>query len=280
MEKVVFFNTKGGTGKTTICYNYGWYLAEKKDKKVLFMDFDPQINLVQALGKASDESKVNLDNLMIDYLKGKKINFEDYVIKITDNIDLLPSSNNISLVEEYLTDYLLNKTFSEHKVYKALNRNMVIRDILEENISENHYDYIVIDSQSNFSLLSTTSIIYARKVIVVIKPEWFSLLDIDYLFKIIKNLERKYNVEIKIVGIIVNAFEKRKKVPKHVVDTLHKKYGDRLTIFNQKIRYLVHYEKSILLKREPVFISFPYAEASYDIIRLFSQVEKSVDSLG
>jgi len=280
MEKVVFFNTKGGTGKTTICYNYGWYLAEKKDKKVLFMDFDPQINLVQALGKASDESKANLDNLMIDYLKGKKINFEDYVIKITDNIDLLPSSNNISLVEEYLTDYLLNKTFSEHKVYKALNRNMVIRDIFEENISENHYDYIVIDSQSNFSLLSTTSIIYARKVIVVIKPEWFSLLDIDYLSKIIKNLERKYNVEIKIVGIIVNAFEKRKTVPKHVVDTLQKKYGDRLTIFNQKIRYLVHYEKSISLKREPVFISFPYAEASYDIIRLFSQVEKSVDSLG
>ncbi len=280
MEKVVFFNTKGGTGKTTICYNYGWYLAEKKDKKVLFMDFDPQINLVQALGKASDQSKVNLDNLMIDYLKGKKINFEDYVIKITDNIDLLPSSNNISLVEEYLTDYLLNKTFSEHKVYKALNRNMVIRDIFEENISENHYDYIVIDSQSNFSLLSTTSIIYARKVIVVIKPEWFSLLDIDYLSKIIKNLERKYNVEIKIVGIIVNAFEKRKTVPKRVVDTLQKKYGDRLTIFNQKIRYLVHYEKSISLKREPVFISFPYAEASYDIIRLFSQVEKSVDSLG
>lgn len=280
MEKVVFFNTKGGTGKTTICYNYGWYLAEKKDKKVLFMDFDPQINLVQALGKASDESKVNLDNLMIDYLKGKKINFEDYVIKITDNIDLLPSSNNISLVEEYLTDYLINKTFSEHKIYKALNRNMIIRDIFEENISENHYDYIVIDPQSNFSLLSTTSIIYARKVIVVIKPEWFSLLDIDYLSKIIKNLERKYNVEIKIVGIIVNAFEKRKKVPEHVVDTLQKKYGNRLTIFNQKIRYLVHYQKSISLKGEPVFISFPYAEASDDIIRLFSQVEKSVDSLG
>jgi len=280
MEKVVFFNTKGGTGKTTICYNYGWYLAKKKDKKVLFIDFDPQTNLVQALGKASDESKVNLDNLMIDYLKGKKINFEDYVIKITDNIDLLPSSNNISLVEEYLTDYLINKTFSEHKVYKALNRNRMIRNIFEENISENHYDYIVIDSQSNFSLLSTTSIIYARKVIVVIKPEWFSLLDIDYFYKIIKNLKRKYNVEIKIVGIIINAFEKRKKVPENVVDTLQKKYGNRLTIFNQKIRYLVHYQKSISLKGEPVFIAFPHAEASDDIIRLFSQVEKSVDSLG
>ena len=54
MEKVVFFNTKGGTGETTICYNYGWYLAEKRNKKVLLMDFDPQINLVQAFKKGID----------------------------------------------------------------------------------------------------------------------------------------------------------------------------------------------------------------------------------
>ena len=85
MKKIVFFNTKGGTGKTTICYNYGWYLAEKKGKKVLFMDLDPQTNLVQAFGKESDNSKTNLDNLIMDYLKGKDINFKDYVIKITDN---------------------------------------------------------------------------------------------------------------------------------------------------------------------------------------------------
>ncbi len=279
MEKVVFFNTKGGTGKTTICYNYGWYLAERKDKKVLFIDFDPQINLVQAFGKASDDSGINIDNLMIDYLKGKNINFRDYVIKITDNIDLLPSSNNISLIEEYLTDYLLNKTLREQKLYKALYRNIIVRSIFEENISKDDYDYIVIDSQPNFSLLSTTSIIYARKVIVVIKPELFSLLDIDYLSKIIKNLERKYDIKIRIAGIVINAFEKRKKMPGQVIDILQEKYGSRLTIFNQKIRYLVHYQKSISLKREPVFISFPKAEASNDIIKLFSQIEKTVSSL-
>ncbi len=279
MEKVVFFNTKGGTGKTTMCYNYGWYLARKKDKKVLFVDFDPQINLVQAFGKVSDGSKINLDSLMVDYLKGKSINFKDYVIKITDNIDLLASSNNISLVEEYLTDYLLDKTLKEQKVYKALYRNMIVRNIFKENISDGDYDYIVIDSQPNFSLLSTTSIIYAQKVIVVIKPELFSLLDIKYLSKIIKNLEEKYNIKIRIAGIIINAFEKRKKIPEHVINALQKKYGGRLTIFDQKIRYLVHYQKSISLKREPVFISFPNTEASDDIIKLFSQLEETISNL-
>ena len=280
MEKIVFFNTKGGTGKTTICYNYGWYLAEKKGKKVLFMDLDPQTNLVQAFGKESDNSKTNLDNLIMDYLKGKDINFKDYVIKITDNIDLLPSSNNISLVEEYLTDYLLNKTLSEQKIYKASYRNLIIKNIFEENISEGDYDYIVIDSQPNFSLLSTTSIIYARKVIVVIKPELFSFLDINYLSRIIKNLERKYNIKIKIAGIVINAFEKRKKIPEQVINILQETYGHRLTIFNQKIRYLVHYQESISSKKEPVFISFPDTEASDDILKLFSQLERKVGSLG
>src|SRR4030065_333462 len=181
MEKIVFFNTKGGTGKTTICYNYGWYLAEKKR----------------------------------------------------------------------------NKTLSEQKIYKASCRNIIIKDIFGENIKEGDYDYIVIDSQPNFSLLSTTSIIYARKVIVVIKPELFSFLDINYLSRIIKNLERKYGIKIKIAGIVINAFEKRKKIPEIVIDILKETYGQKFIIFDQKIRYLVHYQESILSKKEPVFKTFP-----------------------
>ncbi len=83
------------------------------------MDFDPQINLAQAFGIQRTEDKKNMDNLMIDYLKGKNINFKDYIIKINNNIDLLPSSNNISLIEEFLTDYLLQRALSEQKVYRA-----------------------------------------------------------------------------------------------------------------------------------------------------------------
>ena len=277
MEKIVFFNTKGGTGKTTICYNFGWYLAKKRNKKILFMDFDPQINLVQAFGMQRTEDKKNMDNLMMDYLKGKNLNFKDYIIKINNNIDLLPSSNNISLVEEFLTDYLLQRALSEQKVYRAFFRNMLVKKILDKNIGKNDYDYVIIDSQPNFSLLSVTSIIYAQNIIAVIKPELFSLLDIDYLKKIIGNLERKYRVNIRIAGIVINAFEKRNKLPEQMIRTLYKKYGKSLTIFNQKIRYLVHYQKSITLKSEPVFMSFPKAEASKDIIKLFSQLEETIN---
>ncbi len=154
---------------------------------------------------------------------------------------------------------------------------MLVRKVLDKNIGKNDYDYVVIDSQPNFSLLSVTSIIYARNIIAVIKPELFSILDIDYLKRIIGNLERKYKINIRIAGIVINAFEKRNKLPEQMINTLYKKYGKSLNIFNQKIRYLVHYQKSISLKREPVFMSFPHADASKDIIKLFSQLEEKIN---
>ena len=64
MNKLVFFNTKGGTGKTTLCYNYGWYLALKRHKRVLFLDFDPQVNLIKSFSdlpaKALEQTLTNL----------------------------------------------------------------------------------------------------------------------------------------------------------------------------------------------------------------------------
>ena len=44
MKQIVFFNNKGGVGKTTVINHLG-YALEKKGKKVLFVDADPQCNL-------------------------------------------------------------------------------------------------------------------------------------------------------------------------------------------------------------------------------------------
>ena len=280
MKKIVFFNTKGGTGKTTICYNYGWYLAEKRNKKVLFLDFDPQANLFQAFHKklATGEGK-NLENLIVNYVKRQETNFKDHVIKINSNIDLLPSSNNISLIEEYLTDYLLARTFGENKIYQAMHRNMIIKKVLEKYINPKDYDYVLIDSQPNYSLLSTTSIIYAKNIIMVLKPELFSYLDVKYLKKIIANLEEKFSIKVSIAAVIINAYEKRRITSENISAKFVNKYGETFNIINPKIRYLSHYQLSISLNRQPVFISFPSSEASLDLLNAFNKVDKLVDNI-
>jgi len=42
-KKIVFFNHKGGVGRTTTTYNVGWMLG-LLGKKVLLVDADPQCN--------------------------------------------------------------------------------------------------------------------------------------------------------------------------------------------------------------------------------------------
>jgi cellulose biosynthesis protein BcsQ len=44
MKSIVFFNNKGGVGKTTLLCNISAYLAMEQRKKVLIIDADPQCN--------------------------------------------------------------------------------------------------------------------------------------------------------------------------------------------------------------------------------------------
>ena len=44
MNTIVFFNNKGGVGKTTSIYHVAWMLSEL-GHKVLAVDLDPQCNL-------------------------------------------------------------------------------------------------------------------------------------------------------------------------------------------------------------------------------------------
>lgn len=277
MKKIVFFNTKGGTGKTTFCFNYGYYLASVKKKKVLMMDFDPQANLTFSFGESfSKNTGKNLDSLILGYLKDDKKNIKDYTFSITNNLSLLPCSNNISLIEEYLTNHVANKTSTQQIKNPAAERNNIFLNILNSALKLYEYDYVLIDSQPNFSLLSTTAIVFAENILVVLKPDSYSLSDLEYLKKITSNLNKKFSSNIDITGLIINAYEGRKNIAVSTVKDMKEKYGNEFKIFNQKIKYLSQYQNSIFLKNEPVFISYPKSEASENILSLFSEIDKEM----
>ncbi len=121
---------------------------------------------------------------------------------------------------------------------KSNQRNIILRSLFEKTIDRLDYDFVLIDSQPIFSLLSSASLIYAKNVIVVSWPDLFSFLDIDYLKKIISNLNKKYYTNIKVNSILINAFEKRRKTSKKGVINLIDKYGGEFNILQNKIRYL------------------------------------------
>jgi chromosome partitioning protein len=274
MVKIVFFFTKGGTGKTTACFNYGWYLAEKMNKRVLFLDFDPQMNLVKSFGDVPDKAyEMTLENLIVKGLKKEEVILSHYLLRIHPNIDLLPCSNNISQVEEHLTEYLLQRTENGNRLYQARHRNVIIMRLLDEHINCRQYDFVLIDSQPNYSLLSTTALIYAKRLVLVVRPELYSLLDMNYLFKIIETLNEKFGVDIKILGALINGFEPRNPLSRQISAEFEARFGNRVSVLKQRVPLAPQIVKSVTLGRSPVFVSYPASPAAADMLRAFAELD-------
>ena len=67
VQKIAFFNNKGGVRKTTTTFNIGWMLDEK-GKRVIIVDTDPQCNLTgMALVKESVDREERLQAIYNTY---------------------------------------------------------------------------------------------------------------------------------------------------------------------------------------------------------------------
>ena len=124
MKSIVFFNNKGGVGKTTLSCNIAAYLNDKKKKRVLLVDIDPQCNATQSILSDSKCEEIYITNkesnsTIYNYLKpieegGSELDPTQKPLLGTlnnFNIDIIPGHPHMSIVEDRLSDSW-NKTLS------------------------------------------------------------------------------------------------------------------------------------------------------------------------
>jgi chromosome partitioning protein len=274
MVKLTFFYTKGGTGKTTLCFNYGWYQAEKRRKRVLFLDFDPQMNLTKSFADIPDKAyEMTLEDLIVKRLKKEPVKLAPYLIRVHPLIDILPCSNNFSQIEEYLTDYIIERTSRDTRRLQSRYRNLFIKLLLDELILAPHYDYVLIDSQPNYSLLSTTALLYSGNLVLILRPELYSLLDINYLFKIIALLNERFETEIKVVGALINGFEPARTLSRKIADEFEARVRSRAPILRQRVRLASQVPLSITMERRPVFLTHPESRVAQELLAAFAELD-------
>ena len=199
---VSFINMKGGVGKTTLCIGIGEYLANYCNKKVLFIDLDPQFNTTQSL--------VNEFNLEDEYLSNysdgtnqktvmrlfetqqtiaKRLdlpNPEDILVHLNDNMDLLPGTIDLILVE---TD----KDGSKAKKVKKF--------ILNNNLKD-QYDFIFLDCPPTISVYTDAALIASDFYLVPIRIDRYSILGIKLLKQVIDRLDDNESIGIRPLGIV------------------------------------------------------------------------------
>ncbi|MFN3555471.1 MAG: ParA family protein [Bacteroidales bacterium] len=209
MGKVIAIsNHKGGVGKTTSAINIGAGLA-RKGKKVLLIDTDPQANLSQSLG--INEHNPNL------YSALKGLTPLD-PLRIQKNLFLVPAIGELGGAELELS--------------AEAGREFILRELIEP--VKPNFDYILIDCPPSLGLLTINAFTASDEIFIPMQAQYLALQGIGKLLGLVEKIQKRLNPNLKISGIFITQFDRRKVLNRYVMDTLESHFSDK--VFKTRIR--------------------------------------------
>lgn len=184
MKQIVFFNNKGGVGKTTFIQHLG-YALEKQGKKVLFIDADPQCNLTAYLCSVEEIDTFWKSRTSIYYVVQPLISgIGDFDTRITPyqikgrNIWLLPGDILLSEFEQFLSERWVDVLAGRENGFRVTS---AIYRFIENWANANHIDYVLVDVGPNLGALNRTVLLGCDYFIVPMLPDLFSLRGLSNL---------------------------------------------------------------------------------------------------
>jgi len=178
------FNQKGGCGKTSLSVLVADYY-EKKNMKVLLVDFDQQGNLTQTYF-AYDELKDSLS--LYDYFENRTP-LAKIIRSYNNTIDILPSNIKLSRFDKYDIDDL-----------DAMRRDFA--PIFKK------YAMVIIDCPPSLNSFSKFGLILSNYVLIPVIPEPYNY---DGLFEVMNTIKRlqKFIEGFIDYKVVISAHEQR-----------------------------------------------------------------------
>lgn len=262
---ISFINMKGGVGKTTLCKEIGYTFFKNKNKKILFIDTDPQSNLTQSLFlkyeiKDENEIMTGKNNKYKTTNKSiQKLFNESSIEAVTkeDIIEVLEKNDDaeLSIIPGTLSAVFLNRSNDVSAMESAIH-NFIDTYKLEE-----VYDFIFIDCPPTYSLYTIAAILPSDYYIIPVKPDAYSVLGIEMLEKVIGRIKSTNSIyfknrTIKNLGIIFSSIENGKEeLAEMVRDTqklnkkpFFKEYFKHSNKYPNKFEYFIYDYKDKKLK--------------------------------
>ena len=199
----VFFNFKGGTGKTSLCHQVSVHLS-LLGFKVLVIDCDPQAHLSSTFGfNEYSEDSTLFDVLINSY------NIIDTIKEVYPGLDVLPSNLSMTTVEIPLST--------------KINREKVLAKVLEP--LKNIYDFILLDTNPTISNLNQNATYAADRLNIVCETQPYSLKGLSMLVKEIEGFSKGMEHKVKYC-IIPNKYEAKTVTSQEALGTLRHDYKE------------------------------------------------------
>lgn len=170
---VSFQMLKGGSAKTSCAYNLALRLNHY-GAKVLVIDLDPQGNISASLGANFDSP------VLVDVVENKK-RIEDVTLKISDQLDLIPSNFDNSVLDFYI-------------ISKQKNLAFFVKNLIEP--IRSNYDFIIIDCNPSLSPLNTSIMLASDVVFIPVNPDLYSKMGLDNMLSEFERVKEEYKTDV------------------------------------------------------------------------------------
>jgi chromosome partitioning protein len=196
MRILALANQKGGVGKTTTTINIGGALG-RKGHRVLLVDLDPQGHLTTATKVPPTQQPATLTEAMLGRFTGD----------LRELVAAYRRHDNGGLVDVIATN--IDMFLLEGQLYLAQMKEQRLTKLLS--VFAESYDVCLIDCPPSLGPLTDNALTAARRVLVPVESEDSSLNALE-LLKVhqLDTLSGHLGSPIQIVGMVVNAYDKRR----------------------------------------------------------------------
>lgn len=206
LKRHCFFNFKGGTGKTSICYQVSSFLS-LMGYKTLVVDVDPQGHLSTSLGYYNDVDYSTIYDRMVN-----NIGFKEIVKPIYKGLDCIPSNLSLTRLEGRLNE--MPKREEQIKKY--------LREI------EDNYDFILLDMNPTIGLLNWNVIAYVDVINIVCETQPYSVQALKLVFDELKRFFSEMEIPSKKIHVIPNKYEDRASSSAESMTILRNSYSEHM----------------------------------------------------
>ena len=202
----MFYNVKGGTGKSTLTAQYVMK-ASMLGLKVLAIDLDGQGHLTVNLDVLDAHERPTVYDVLINDLP-----LADAIMNVAPGLDLVPANLGLCNIEIPLN----NKARREYRLSEAIQK---VAD---------QYDLIVADTNPAASILNGSMLVAAQLVNVVCATNPLSFHGMSLVMATIEDMEREFRHSLE-VRIIPNMYDNREVISQEVLGELRTQFPQNCT---------------------------------------------------
>jgi len=217
---------KGGCGKSTTTGILS-YLLKEDGYRVLSIDMDSQGNLTELLSRKPSNEFV--EKSILEALQ--KNDVKEYIIPISENIDLLPANNFLATFPRWL---YTQKTYKGKLAPYNGNPSLILDDILDQIRDE--YDFIIIDTPPALSEQTMTSLCASEYVVVLFESSNWCYSAIHNFMDSVISANEFGRRDTKVIGILRTLNDVRRNDTKAFNEMVAEDYPDEVfkTIITRK----------------------------------------------